>query len=205
MVPSTLKAGDEIRIIAPSRSMAIIKGEQREIAEDRLKQLGFNVTYGKNINDHDEFFSNSIEARVEDLHEAFADRNVKGILTVIGGYNANQLLRSIDYELIRRNPKVFCGYSDITGLNLAILQKAGLVSYSGPHFSTFGVKAGFEYTQDYFLKAVTEAKEYTIEASETWSDDAWFLDQHNRTFHKNEGYRILQEGAAEGTIIGGNL
>jgi muramoyltetrapeptide carboxypeptidase len=206
MVPSRLIPGDEIRIIAPSKSMAIIKGEQREIAETKLKQLGFTVTYGKNIDDHDEFFSNSIEARIEDLHEAFADPNVKGILTVIGGYNANQLLRYIDYELIKQNPKVFCGYSDITALSLAILKKTGIVTYSGPHFSTFGAKAGFEYTQEYFLKAVADGiEEYVLEASDTWSDDAWFLDQDNRTFHKNEGYRILQEGTGAGEIIGGNL
>lgn len=205
MLPARLMAGDEIRVIAPSRSMAVIKGEQRKIAEERFVQSGFKVTYGNNIFEHDEFFSNSVKARIEDLHDAFSDPKVKAIITVIDGYNANQLLRHIDYELIKKNPKVFCGYSDITALNLAILQKTGLITYSGPHFSTFGAKAGFEYTQQYFLKAVTEENGSPVKASERWSDDAWYLDQDNRNFHKNEGYRVLQEGSAEGTIVGGNL
>ncbi|MGE1099278.1 LD-carboxypeptidase, partial [Bacillus altitudinis] len=76
--------------------------------------------------------------RVEDLHEAFRDPNVKGIFTAVGGYNANQLLRYIDYELIKENPKVLMGYSDITAILLAIHKKTGLTTYSGPHFSTFG-------------------------------------------------------------------
>lgn len=85
MKPSRLQAGDEIRVIAPSRSLAIVKGEQRRLAEERLTELGFKVTYGKTVLFHDDFFSNSIEDRIEDLHDAFRDPNVKGIFTAIGG------------------------------------------------------------------------------------------------------------------------
>lgn len=205
MLADRLKPSDEIRVIAPSRSMAIIKGEQLRIAQERLNQLGFTVTFGKNAEVHDAFFSSSIEERVDDLHDAFADPNVKGILTVIGGYNANQLLKYIDFELIKSNPKVFCGFSDITALQGAIYRKTGLISYSGPHFSSFGVKHGVEYTLESFISAVTNDAPYEIFPSSHWSDDPWYLDQDDREFIKQDGYMILHEGQAEGTLIGGNL
>ncbi|MEJ9230255.1 LD-carboxypeptidase [Peribacillus butanolivorans] len=205
MKPSRLKAGDEIRVIAPSRSLAIVKGDQRRLAEERLMELGFKVTYGNTALVHDDFFSNSIEDRIEDLHDAFRDPNVKGIFTAIGGYNANQLLRYIDYDLIKENPKVLMGYSDVTAILLAIYKKTGLTTYPGPHFSTFGMKAGLEYTMEYFKKAVLQVEDFYLEPSETWSDDSWHLEQDDRTFHTNSGYMVIQEGEATGTIIGGNL
>jgi len=205
MLANRLKPGDHIRVIAPSRSMQIIKEKQINIATARLNNLGFNVSFGKNTSVHDEFFSSSIEERVEDLHDAFRDSTVAGILTVIGGYNANQLLKYIDYELIKANPKVFCGYSDITALSAAIYQKTGLVTYSGPHFSSFGVKHGFEYTLNSFISAVTNDAPYEVEPSNFWSDDAWYLDQEKRTYIEQLSYLVLQEGKADGVLIGGNL
>ncbi|WP_079509447.1 S66 family peptidase [Mesobacillus jeotgali] len=205
MYAPKLAPGDEIRVIAPATSMIILKEAQVELAVERMTNLGFKVTFGKNADAHDEFFSSSIEERIEDLHEAFADPNVKGILTAIGGYNSNQLLKYIDFNLIAANPKVFCGYSDITALQLAIYKKTGLVTYSGPHFSSFGVKHGLEYTLNSFLEAVTNDAPFDITPSDTWSDDAWYLDQENRTFHKQSGYMVIQEGEASGKLIGGNL
>jgi muramoyltetrapeptide carboxypeptidase len=205
MIPQRLIPGDEIRIIAPSTSMALVKGKQIDIAINRLKELGFRITFGRYCENHDEFFSSSVEERIIDLHEAFADQNVKAVLTAIGGYNSNQLLQYIDYQLIRENPKIFCGYSDITSLLLAIYHKTGLTTYSGPHFSSFGMKHGFEYTLRYFLEAVTNDAPFDIEPSEQWSDDAWYLEQEQRTFVQNKGYTILQEGSATGNLIGGNL
>ncbi|MBT2639111.1 S66 peptidase family protein [Bacillus sp. ISL-39] len=205
MFAPKLAPGDEIRVIAPATSMIILKEAQVDLAVERLTKLGFNVTFGKNADVHDDFFSSSIAERIDDLHDAFANPNVKGILTALGGYNSNQLLKYIDFDLIAANPKVFCGYSDITALQLAIYQKTGLVTYSGPLFSSFGVKHGLEYTMESFLQAVTNDAPYEVVPSETWSDDAWYLDQENRTFHEQNGYLILQEGEAEGMLIGGNL
>src|SRR5213079_2607753 len=152
MLPNRLARGDEIRVIAPSTSMALVKGKQVEFAIERLTQLGFQVTFGKNVEDHDEFFSTSIEQRIEDLHQAFQNPNVKGILTALGGYNANQLLNYIDYDIIKANPKVFCGYSDSTAIHAAIYKKTGLITYYGPFFSSFGMKSGFDYTLQSFLE-----------------------------------------------------
>lgn len=205
MKADLLKPGDEIRIVSPSRSMSIIAEEQIRLAQKQLESMGFTVSYSKNSSVSDDFASSSVQDRVDDLHEAFLDANVKGILTTIGGYNCNQLLGSLDYSIIAANPKRLCGYSDITALSNAIYAKTGLISYSGPHFSTFAMKYGNEYTVDYFNRMMTGNASLRIEPAAQWSDDAWFLDQENRSFQTNDGPYILNEGMVQGTIIGGNL
>lgn len=206
MIPEKLKSGDEIRIIAPSTSHSILSKQNIGLATSRLEHLGFKVTFGKNIEEKNILLTSSIESRIEDLHEAFADKKVKMVLTTIGGYQANQLLSHMDYELIMENPKFFCGYSDITALGNAIYAKTGLITYSGPHFSSFGMEKGFDYTLENFKKTFMEESD-TIEITPSveWSNDTWYLDQENREFHRNEGYLILNEGECSGTIIGGNL
>jgi muramoyltetrapeptide carboxypeptidase LdcA involved in peptidoglycan recycling len=205
LIANKLKLGDEVRVIAPSRSLKIITEENINHAVRAIEALGLKVTFGKNVNEVDIMSSSSIEARVDDLHAAFSDKNVKAILNVIGGSNCNQLLRYIDYELIKNNPKIFCGFSDITALQNAIYHKTNLITYSGPHFSTFAMKKGFEYNLEYFKKMFFDKKTIKIAPSSQWSDDAWFLDQNNRTFYENEGYWVIHEGQAKGTILGGNL
>ena len=207
IIPNRLKKGDEIRVVAPSRSMNLLNDETIQIATKRLEELGFKITFGKNVNSEfdKDFVCGSIEDRVEDLHDAFKDKNVKAILTVIGGFNVNQILDYLDYDLIKDNPKILCGFSDITALTNAIYAKTGLVTYSGPHYSSFGMKKGFDYTLEYFKKMFLDDKPVEIVSSETWSDDLWFIDQENRTFFKNNGIKILHDGNCEGTIIGGNL
>lgn len=105
-----LKPGDGIRIISPSRSMSIIAEDQRKLSEQRLSDMGLVVSYSKYVGECDSFGSSSIESRIHDLHEAFLDSSVSAILTTIGGYNCNQLLRYIDYELIASHPKRLCGF-----------------------------------------------------------------------------------------------
>ena len=206
MIPAKLKKGDEVRVIAPSRSMVILGEDCKKIATERLEALGLKVTFGKYVMEADsDYLCTSVEHRVEDLNEAFKDKNVKAILTVIGGFNSNQMLDYIDYEAIKENPKIFCGFSDITALSNSIYAKTGLVTYSGPHYSSFGMLKGFEYTLEYFKKMFFEDKEIEIKSSKEWSDDAWFIDQENREFIKNDGMFVINEGEAEGEIVGGNL
>jgi muramoyltetrapeptide carboxypeptidase len=205
MFSRKLSAGDEIRVVAPSLSLRIISSGVREIAQKNLATLGLHVTYGKNCEEWDEFDSSSAASRIADLHAAFAEPNVKGILTAIGGYNSNQLIRSLDYDLIMANPKVFCGFSDITALSTAVYAKTGLVTYSGPHFSTFGMKIGLEYTMENFRNCVMDAGPFAIAPSKNWSDDPWYQDQQNRSFIPNEGFWVINEGEAEGKLLGGNL
>lgn len=101
--------------------------------------------------------------------------------------------------MIRNNPKIICGYSDITALNNAIFKKTGFVTYIGPHFSTWGMKKGFNYSLDYFNKCLTANDSYKVKESLDWSDDSWYLDQENRNFIKNDGAVIINEGVAEGS------
>ncbi|WP_044640056.1 S66 family peptidase [Risungbinella massiliensis] len=205
MIPKKLQIGDQIRVVAPSRSLSIMEEENRSRAIDVLESFGFNVTFGKHVMESDMMTSSSIASRIEDLHDAFRDPDVQAILTVIGGYNCNQLLPYLDYDLIRQNPKILCGYSDITALSNAIYAKTGLITYSGPHFSTFAMKKGLDYTLEFFQKCLTSTEPITITPADFWSDDPWYREQEQRTFYPNQGWHILQEGKAEGTIIGGNL
>lgn len=205
LYPEKLKNRDEVRVIAPSRTMAIISKETREIAGNRFAELGLKLSFGKHVDEKDGFFSSSIEARIEDLHDAFLDKNVKAVITAIGGFNSNQLLKYINWKFIKDNPKIFCGYSDITILNNAILQKVGLVNYYGPHYSTFGQKMYFDYTLDYFKKCLMQNNNFEVLQSDEWTDDQWYLDQNARNPIKNGGWKTINEGLAQGTIIGGNL
>lgn len=205
IIPSKLKKGDEVRIIAPSRSMAILSEHTKKIANQRFDELGLKVSFGKHVMDCDVFDSSSIQARLDDLHAAFQDKNIKAIFTVIGGYNTNQLLDSIDYQLIASNPKILCGYSDITALQNTIYAKTGLVTYSGLHYSSLGMEQGMDWSLDYFKKCLFSDEPFVIEASQQWSDDAWYLEQHKRHFIPNDGHWILQPGEVEGIILGANL
>ena len=167
--------------------------------------MGLRITFGEHVEEKDDFNSSSIQSRIQDLHDAFKDKTVKAILTAIGGFNANQLLKYIDYDLIKNNPKILCGYSDTTALQNAIYKKTGLVTYSGPHYSTFGMKRGFDYCMDYFKKCVMNTASFDITPSKEWSDDEWYKNQEKRNFVKNEGPYIINEGEAEGMLLGGNL
>lgn len=207
IIPECLKKGDEIRIVAPSRNANILSDETIEIAKSTLESMGFVVTFGKSIrNCFDSLYDTaSIEDRVNDLMEAFKDKNVKGILTVIGGFNVNQIIEHLDYDVIKNNPKVICGYSDITALLVSITAKTGLVTYYGPHFSTFGIKKDNDFTIECFNKMIKNNEVVSVVPSNKWSNDMWFIDQENREFIKNDGMEIITSGKASGTILGGNL
>lgn len=204
--PPRLRPGDEVRVIAPSRSRAMVNEfDHSALIERRLRDLGLRVTYGEHVDERDEFDSSPIASRVADFHDAFSDSSVAGILTVIGGFNANELLPYLDWELIAQNPKVFCGYSDITVLQNAMLAKAGLITYSGPHWSSFGMRDHFEQTLDWFTRAVLDDDSFDPTPSSTWTDDAWFMDQDSRDLLPTDGWWRLRHGEAFGALIGGNL
>jgi muramoyltetrapeptide carboxypeptidase len=203
--PRKLSPGDEIRVVAPSLSLRIVSGETRAIALKNFAALNLQVTFGAHCDERDGFDSASIESRVADLHTAFADPQVTVVLSAIGGFNSNQLLRRLDFDLLHSNPKILCGYSDITALATAVYAKTGLITYSGPHFSTFGMEKGLEYTLEYFRKCLMETGPFDVLPSKQWSDDEWYRDQQNRHFIPNQGFQIIQEGQAEGKLLGGNL
>ena len=188
MIASKLKPGNEVRVIAPSRNSTEVRQDVHHHAVDFWRREGFRLTFSKNSREVDMFHSSSIASRIEDIHEAFRDPNVKMVITCLGGFNANQLLRHLDYDLIGSNPKILCGYSDVTALTNAIYAKTGLITYHGPHYSTFGFDQEIEYTRNAFLNCVM-------------TDDPILV-----TPSKNAAsYSTIQEGTCEGIIIGGNL
>ncbi|MEI6462245.1 MAG: S66 peptidase family protein [bacterium] len=202
---SKLLPGSHIRIVSPSSSLGIISKEAIDIASERLKSLGFELSFGKHVKECDEYNSSSIESRVEDFMSAFLDKDVDCVMSVIGGHNCNQILPYLDYEVIKNNPKCFIGFSDITALNNAIYSMTGLVTYSGPAYSSFGKKLDFEYTMDYFKKCLMEESSYDILPSTKWSDDKWYVDQNVSNLINNPGYLKVNNGSCKGTIVGGNL
>lgn len=207
IIPNKLQNGDKIMIVAPSRGLKLIGQDCRQIAEERFKQMGLEVVFAENTTDDkwNKIGTGSVKERAADIMQAFKDKSVKAIFTVIGGFNSNQILAYLDYDVIRQNPKIICGFSDITALLDAINAKTGLEVYYGPHYSSIGMKKGCEYTLDYLKKILFSDDEIEVKASEEWSDDLWFLDQEKREFIKNEGFWNIHGGNAEGTIVGGNL
>lgn len=203
--PKKLKAGSEIRVLSLSDSLQSVPLSIRRLALQRLKKLGYKITFGKRALKKNSFGSLPLSDRLADFNEAVMDKNVAMILAADGGYNVNQLLPELDYKLIRNNPKIICGYSDITALTNAIYAQSGVVTYSGPLFQSFGMLKGFEYTQDYFQKIIQGTKPIKLTSANTWSDDQWKKNQNRRLFIKNNGYSVINPGRAEGAIVGGNL
>lgn len=104
---------------------------------------------------------------------------------------------------------MFCGYSDITALNNAMLARSGLVTFCGPHWSTFGMRDHLDQTLDWWAQALLDGAAPTdgfdVEPAAEWTDDLWFIDQDDRHPMPNEGWWPLQPGRAVGRIVGGNL
>lgn len=149
------------------------------------------------------FYSAPIASRVADLEAAFTDESVDAILTTIGGFNCNELLPYLDFDLIVRHPKIFCGYSDTTALLNAIYAKTGMPTYMGPAYSSFKMDLGQEYQTTSWLNAVTQDA-YQLSPSPEWSSDAWYLPDAPRTFYPTE-WKIYNPGKASGIAIGGNI
>ena len=205
-VPRKLHRGDTLRVVAPACSRPFVaEHDHSAVIDARFAALGLRLTFGDHVDERDDFESSSVASRVSDLHAAFADPQVAGILTVIGGFSSNQLLPYLDWDLIAAHPKVFCGYSDITALQNAILARASLVTYSGPHWSSFGMRDHFEQTQRWFAEALFGGEPIELHPAEVWTDDLWFADQDKRTVRTNDGWWPLRPGQATGSIVGGNL
>lgn len=168
-----------------------------------MEELGFKLSFSEHYFENDIFDSAPIASRVADLEAAFADESVDAILTTIGGFNSNELLSYLDFELIAQNPKIFCGYSDTTALLNAIYAKTGMPTYMGPAYSSFKMVQAQQYQTEAWLKAVTQDS-YELIPSPEWSSDAWYLPDAPRTFYPTE-WKIYNPGKASGITIGGNI
>lgn len=204
--PPRLAPGDQVRVVAPACSRAfVMEHDNTRWIDERFTRMGLRLTFGAHVDERDGLDSSSVASRVADLHEAFADPEVAAVLSVIGGSNSNELLPHLDWDLIAANPKIVCGYSDITALQNAIWARTGLITYSGPHWSSFGMRDHFEPTGDWFRSALFTEDPLQVRASSHWSDDLWFLDQDDREPRPNPGWSVPRPGRAEGRVIGGSL
>ena len=179
--PKSLKIGDTIAFIAPAGVIKDIESIER--AKDYFINKGYKVKYSKNLFNQNKYMSDTDENRLSDLHWAFSSSDIDAIICARGGYGCLRLIDKIDYSLIRSNPKIFCGYSDITVLSAMMLKKAGLITYSGAMArGDFGAEEQSEYTISNFYKAVTSDKKLSFQA-----------------------VNIYNKGTSSGITFGGNL
>lgn len=213
IIPPKLSKGDCIAVISPSGGHAGLFPHRIEKGINFLKKEGFKIKEFKTTRKIMGWSSGTPEERAADLMNAFIDENIKGIICTIGGYSANQLLPLLDYENIKKHPKLFCGYSDISVLHYALYQKSQLQTFYGPsimvQFAEF--PKPLDYTWDYFKKATVENKPIgNIASSEKWTDELlnWATKEDQKRARKletNKGYEWLRNGQAEGCILGGCL
>ena len=155
--PPLLKEGDTIGILAPSGPMEDDTNLKRAI--EFFEHRGYKVKLSDNLYSKNRYLAGTDEERLDALHKMFADKSVNAIICLRGGYGAIRLINKVNYDLIRQNPKIFCGYSDITALNAMFLKRAGLATFSGPMIlSDFGQENLCEYTINKFFDTLTTGK-----------------------------------------------
>ncbi|WP_372997643.1 LD-carboxypeptidase [Lutispora sp.] len=185
MKPKVLKKGDTIGLIAPSSSVPESKAKA---CIEWVKSAGYNVKWGESIFQSRGYLSGSDELRAHDINMMFGDKEVDAIFCIRGGYGTMRILDMIDYDLIKNNPKIFIGYSDITTLHTAFLQKTGLITFHGPMVASFAKKGLDKLSKDYFDRALMNP--------EPLGDIINPPDVPIRAYNG---------GAATGKIVGGNL
>ena len=184
ILPPKLNIGDTIVVVAPSNPIIGDNIEELNRAKEIVEKSGFKVKYSKNLFSNTNGYCSTAKEKAEDINEMFADKNIKMIWCAKGGNNSNSTFEYLDYELIKQNPKIICGYSDITSLTNIITEKTGLVTFSGTNFKTIATdETDFSYKQ-----AINR-----------------FLNGSLEFEPENEKYITIQEGKVKGELIGGNL
>ncbi len=178
--PKHLTKGDTIGIIAPAGSVLDKNAILR--AGSFFENRGYKVLYSPHLFNQNKYMSDTDDNRLSDLLWAFSNNDINAIVCARGGYGTLRLIDKIDYNLIKNNPKIFCGYSDITILSAMFLKEAGLITYSAPMCrSDFGAEEKSKFTIDNFFKAV----------------------EGNSLKFKAE--KIYKKGNSKGITFGGNL
>lgn len=186
--PERLQPGDVVGIIAPASAPPDPKAVDRAAAQ--VERLGFKPKLARNVRARHGFLAGSDGERATDLMTMFADKKVRGIICIRGGYGTARLLNLLDYAVIRRNPKVLAGYSDITSLHCALLVKAGLVTFHSPMLNEgLGGEKFPAFSNESFLRNVTQAKPPGSLCAG----------------YDKKSISILRRGVVAGRLIGGNL
>ncbi|MBQ4595810.1 MAG: LD-carboxypeptidase [Firmicutes bacterium] len=182
--PKPLKHGDKVAITAPSSP---VSDEKLEMSVESIKFLGLEPVVMPSCHMAHGYLAGPDKQRADDINTAFADDTIKGIFCLRGGYGTTRLLPMLDFEMIKNNPKIFIGYSDISSLHFNVNQKCDLITFHGPMPTTdYRVHEGF--TNDSLRTCL-------------------FAHEKLKTIGNPEGEEIitLREGFAKGTLVGGNL
>lgn len=186
--PTRLNLGDIVGVVAPASAPANPKNI--DAALRALARLGFKPKPATHLRGRWGFLAGLDQQRADDLMEMFQDPAVKAILCFRGGYGTARLLPLLDYAVIRKNPKILIGYSDITSLHCALLAKANLVSFHGPMLNSDFLKDNLpEFTRQSFLKTLMQPS----------APGSLALN------YKKKTVRVLSPGTASGPLVGGNI
>ncbi len=191
--PRRLTPGDTIGLVAPASSS--LEDEGIRISLDLIRSLGFKVRQGAHIFDRHQYLAGEDRARADDVNSMFADDEVDAIFCLRGGYGTPRILPYLDYDVIRNNPKVLLGMSDITGILTAIHAKTGIVGFHGPNASgSFS-----DYSLSEFKKVLMQPSPTTlIGAAPPFEAGEGKVERNNRLTY-------ITRGVAKGRLSGGNL
>lgn len=184
--PKKLSNGDLIGLISPASSPDDL--EKIEKSVKYYESVGYKVAVGKNVGKYNGYLAGTDDERLSDLHEMFKNKEVKAIIALRGGYGSGRILDRINYNLIKKNPKIFVGYSDITALHAAIHKKTGLVTFAGPMAAVDFYDEPNSFTEEHFWNLLTNSKK--IGKVENPDD---------------ENFYTLNKGRGEGRIFPANL
>ena len=151
--PPRLKEHDVIGIVAPASAPSSDQKIDKGI--HYFEQLGYRVKLGAHTKAVHGYLAGTDEERASDLNDMFADKQVKAIIAVRGGYGTLRLLERIDYQVVRRNPKILVGYSDLTALELALFMKTKLLTFSGPMLAVEMLDKMDPFTEEFFWRLLT--------------------------------------------------
>ncbi len=210
IIPQKLKKWDTIWIISPSAGVYPFFSHRFENAVRNLESMWFKVKFAKNSKNNNWYISDTVQNRVDDIHEMFLDKEVKAIVCSIWWNHSNQLLKHIDYNIIKNNPKIFIGYSDISVLHYALLTQAKLQTYYWPTLvpELWEYPEVFEYTKKYFFKILTEENnKLEVEKIDYYTDELlnWVNKEdleRKREFKNIEGFKVLKSWNVSWEIIG---
>ena len=198
--PKKLQKGDIVMIVSPSGGVPKELRGQFNKGIKFLEELGLKVKIGKNVLGRYYYSSGTVEERLSDIHEAFADKTVKAVIMSIGGKTANNLLDKLDFDLIKKNPKIFSGISDGTTLFDPIFSKTGLITYHGPDL-IFGFGLPMSSTiKESLIKTWLKGRVGQLHPNPDWKG----LDELNKN-EKYHGWQCVRKGKASGKLVGGNI
>lgn len=212
--PKKLEIGDTIGLVSPSSGLANLFPHRLDNGIKSLNDLGFKTKEFSCTRKRDLWSAGTAEQRAKDIEDAFLDQEVNAIITTIGGTTLNEVIPFIDFNIIKNNPKIFCGYSDISIMHFSIFTQTNLTSFYGPCVMTqFGeYPKPLDYTINYFFKALNSTKPINnVHPSDKWTDETeldWSLKKdltRPRKLKNNKGYVWLKEGETKAPILGGCL